>query len=213
MDEPSGRYTISIQGDRLIFRTSSFRAEKESVLHKGVYTKEFSSMLFASGVCILFYMAVAFLTGVRLVHHLVAVTIFVLSFLGARQWLFRDRSLEVVFDRAHGMVRISYPGFFRRQESIPMGEIASVEMGSRRFVPQNIDGIEFVERISAQHGSPVPGLRDEEEFVTLVLRLRDGTERIIYAQRVEARVGGEPYIPLREIREFLREVRCQKGRI
>ena len=40
----------------LTFTTASFKAETASVLHSGVYSKEFSSMLLASGLCVLVYM-------------------------------------------------------------------------------------------------------------------------------------------------------------
>ncbi|HDH01423.1 MAG TPA: hypothetical protein ENG80_06415 [Nitrospirae bacterium] len=82
---------------------------------------------------------------------------------------------------------------------MPLDSISSVVAGSKKFVPENIDGIRFVEKISAQHGSFVPGLGDEEEYVTLSLKLSDGTERIIYAVRTD----DEPDIPLKQIQRFL----------
>ena len=50
----------------------------------------------------------------------------------------------------------------------------------------------------------MPGLSETEEFITLSLRLTDGTERMIFAAKIESgKVDGEPEIPLREIKEFL----------
>ena len=69
---------------------------------------------------------------------------------------------------------------------------------------ENIDGIQFVQRISAQHGSAMPELTDVEEFITLSLKLTDGSERIIYAGKIDGgKIDGEPSIPLNEIRSFL----------
>ena len=34
-------YSIKTEGMTLIFRTSSFKAEKSSALHSGIYSKEF----------------------------------------------------------------------------------------------------------------------------------------------------------------------------
>jgi hypothetical protein len=78
----------------------------------------------------------------------------------------------------------------------------SVDIGSSQILPVNLDGIEFVQKISAQHGSPVPGLGEEKEFVTLLLKLTDETERIIYAEKIDNK--NEPVLPLNEIRGFLR---------
>ena len=55
-------YQMYTEKDKLIFRTSSYRAEKTSVLHAGVYTKEFSSMLSASAAAVLAYLAISNLT-------------------------------------------------------------------------------------------------------------------------------------------------------
>jgi hypothetical protein len=80
-----------------------------------------------------------------------------------------------------------------------LDHISSIEVGSIKYVPENIDGIDFVQRISLQHGSAVPGLGNEEEYITLLLKLTDGSERIIYAGRSEE----EPELPITEMRNFL----------
>jgi hypothetical protein len=82
---------------------------------------------------------------------------------------------------------------------IPLDHISSIEMGSIKFVPENIDGINFVQKISLQHGSALPGLGNEEEYIILLLKLTDGSERIIYADRSEE----EPELPITEMRTFL----------
>jgi hypothetical protein len=195
-------YSIITEIDKLCFRTSSFEADKESVLHKGIYNYELSSMLSAMILSGIVYTIMAFSFKVTIIHYLASTLIFIVAFICCRRYIFRDRDLEIVFDKTKKSARLCWPGFIgMRTEEIPFGSIKSVEAGSRQIIPVNIDGIEFVQKISAQHGSPVPGLGEEKEFVTLLLKLTDGTERIIYAGRIEN--INEPSLPLNEIRGFL----------
>lgn len=196
-------YKIEIESDKLVFITSSFKAERTSVLHSGVYTKEFSSMLFASAAALAAYV----LTGGRtpLVRYTLLILIFALSFIGANKYIFKERELQVVFDKKDKTVNMIQSGLFtKKREKIPFANIKSVDIGNRQFVPENIDGINFVQKISAQHGSAVPGLGEAVEFITLSLQLTDGSDRIIYAARIyEGKIDGEPEMPVMEIRNFL----------
>ena len=194
-------YQLKTENNKLIFRTSSFKAEKTSVLHSGVYTREFSSTLFASAVCVLAYMSTG-LPGIKpaIVRYIILIFIFVVAFLAAIKCIFKERYLEVDFDRSDKSVNIVHPGIIRKKiEKIHFDDIKSLGFGTRKFVPENIDGIKFVQKISAQHGSAMPGLSDTEEFITLSLNLKDGSERIIYAEKIDE----EPEIPVNEIRNFL----------
>lgn len=171
------------------------------MLHTGVYTKEFASMLFASALSFFAYFIIRPVTrSMIFVRYISIITIFVIIFLGARKYIFRESYLKAEFDENDKTVEIVRSGFItKKTEKIPFGDISSVEIGSRKFVPQNIDGIKFVQRISLQHGSAIPGLDEEEEYVTLSLNLTDGTERIIYSGRIEE----EPELPVNEIRNIL----------
>lgn len=199
------QYELKTEKNRMIFRTASFKAEKTSVLHSGVYTKEFSSMLLASAASIFSYMATDILSSRSSVRYALLLIVFVLVFLGANRYVFNERSLEVVFDKSDNTARIVRTGLLKRKtEQIPFSNLKSVHAGSRKYSPENIDGIQFVQHISAQHGSPMPELGEVEEFVTLNLGLADGSEIIIYAAKVNAgMVNGEPDIPLHEIKSFL----------
>jgi hypothetical protein len=196
-------YKMTIKNDRLFFTTSSFTAEKGSVLHKGVYTKEFSSMLFASAVCIFAYLLIYYtVSRIIYIHLLIIIFLFVVSFLVSRAYLFRERVLELLIDKPNKNVRMSRSGILgKKPEDIHLDAILTVEVGSRTFTPENIDGIKFVQKISLQHGSEVPGLGDAEEFITLSLKLKDGTERIFYVGRIE----DEPELPLNDIKNFLKK--------
>ncbi len=94
-------YQLKTDDNRLIFTTSSFIAEKTSVLHSGVYTREFSSMLFASATSVLCYMGLinANVNPVFL-RYLLIVLVFVAGFLAANKFIFKDRKIEVILDKS-----------------------------------------------------------------------------------------------------------------
>ena len=197
-------YSLDKTGNVLIFTTDSFSSEKSSVLHSGIYNYEFSSILSASVVCGIVYVLAAVKFSVSLVLLLILVVIFITVFVLFRRFVFRDKSLRVVFDRAERTITINRPFITGcRLEELSFEAIASVEVGSKSITIENQDAVRFVQKISLQHGSEVPGLGAEEEFVTLALKLRDGTERMIYAGKVEGDIEGEPELPYKEIREFL----------
>lgn len=112
-------YHITIGKDILSFTTASFQAEKESVLPKGVYTKEFSAMLCASAACIVTYMIISFTVNLTTVIHISILTgIFITSFLFSRKFLFREKFLEVVFDRSDNLAYIRHPGILKKKSRL-----------------------------------------------------------------------------------------------
>ncbi|TNF53218.1 hypothetical protein EP227_06235 [bacterium] len=112
-------YHITIGEDRLSFITSSFQAEKESVLPKGVYSKEFSAMLCASAVCILAYLIISFTVNLITAIHIIILTgIFITSFLFSRKLLFREKFLEVVFNRSDNLAYIRHPGMLKKKSRL-----------------------------------------------------------------------------------------------
>jgi hypothetical protein len=192
-------YSIKSEGMMLIFRTSTFKADKSSVLHSGVYSREFNSILFASGICMLAYIL---LSSSMAGPALYAALTFALasSFLLSRKFLFREKILEVCFNKQSGTARLTLTGTFtKKTEEMALSDIVSVDIGNKRFEPANKDGADFVQKISVQHGSPVPGLGEPEEFITLSLKLNNGSERTIYA--VNVKEGLE--VPVQEIKEFI----------
>jgi len=162
--------------------------------------------MFASGACILFYILTGLINSKSpLIRYSILVTVFVITFLCANRYIFNERYLEAFFDRTEKTITIERSGLIiKRKEKIALSNLASVGIDTKKYTPVNVDGIDFVQKISAQHGSPVPGLSEAEEFVTLVLRLKDGTKRVIYAVKIEGgKVDGEPELPVREIKNFL----------
>jgi hypothetical protein len=150
------------------------------------------------------YTIMAFNFKMTIIHYLANTLIFIIAFISFRRYIFRERYLEIVFDKTKKIARLCRPGFIgMRTEEMSYSSIKSVEVGSRQILPANVDGIQFVQKISAQHGSPIPDLTEEKNFVTLLLKLTDGTERIIYAEKIDNR--NEPSLPLNEIRAFLKK--------
>lgn len=199
MKEQEKGYSIKTEGLTFTFRTSSFKAEKSSVLHSGVYSREFNSILFASGICMIAYIFLSPSVGGPAMYATLAFTLSA-AFMLSRIYIFREKSLEVILDKHSGKAKfVNIGAFSKRTEEMPLSDIVSVETGSKLFEPVNKDGADFVQKISVQHGSAVPGLGEAEEFVTLSLRLKDGSERIIYA----GNVNEEPDLPVLEIKGFL----------
>jgi hypothetical protein len=196
-------YSINIDANKFRFRTSLFDADKESMLHKGTYNYELASMSSAMMLSGAIYAIMAFNFNVTIFHYITSVLIFIIAFISFRKYIFRGRYLEIVFDKTKEVATVRQSRFIgMRTEEITFSSIKSVEAGSRQILPVNIDGIQFVQKISAQHGSPVPGLEEEKEFVTLLLKLTDGTERVLYTGKIEN--VSEPSLPLNEIRDYLK---------
>jgi hypothetical protein len=196
-------YSITVKTDMLCFRTSSYEADKESMLHKGIYNYELASMSSAMMLSGAIYAIMAFNFNVTIFHYIASVLIFIIAFISFRKFIFRERYLEIVLNKTKEVATLRQSRFIgMRTKEIPFSSIESVEAGSRQVLPVNIDGIKFVQKISAQHGSPVPGLEEEKEFVTLLLKLTDGTERVLYTGKIEN--ISEPSLPLVEIRAFLK---------
>ena len=169
------------------------------MLHSGVYSREFNSILFASGTCMLAYILLSPSMGGLALYAALTIAL-AASFMLSRKFVFREKYLEVILDKQSGTARLVISGAFsKKMEEIALSNIVSIETGSKKFEPENKDGADFVQKISVQHGSAVPGLGETEEFVTVYLKLKDDSEKIIYA----GNVNEEPEIPVLEIRKFL----------
>ncbi len=175
-------YELSRRGEALVFRTSLFLAERESVLHKGIYSKDFVSALSSLSIAGLVYAALALNYGRTFLFHVVFAAIFIGGYPLFRTFVFKDRFLEALFDRTRGLAEISVTGLTQRKtESLPLAAVKDVLIESRKIAVENPDAVEFVEKISAQHGTVVPGFGEERTFFMLKLKLADGSDRMIYA--------------------------------
>ena len=176
------RYRTLKSGDRLVFRTEHFAQTGESVLHGGIFNRELSSLLASVAVATALSL-VFFLQGKR--SYLYYVLILVVLF-GAfplfRTFVFRDRFLEAVFSAATGRTEILIPGFVgKTRKVIERGGIGSLLVEKRATQVDNPDAVEFVERISAQHGASIPHFEKEISRYLLFLKLTDGGDILLFA--------------------------------
>ena len=198
----NGNYRIEKKDGTLIFRTAHFTAERGSVLHRGIYSQEFASALSSLAIAGLAYMVVALNVKKGILANLVFLVVFVSGFLLLKRFVFRERFMEAVFDRTAGKTEISMVGITKkRTDSIPMKDIDNVLIAQKRSQIENPDAVEFVEKIASQHGMAIPGFGEEKIFFLLTLKLRDGTDRLIFADSDMQDVMRAHH----EIKEFLEE--------
>jgi hypothetical protein len=176
------KYKTEKKDSLLLFRTEHFSAERESVLHKGIYNKEFASALCSLAVAGLIYAALAMQQKKTMLPHVAFAVIFIGGYPLLRMFVFKDRFLEALFDRSKGLAEISVTGLIRKKkESLPLSSVKNMLIESKKISVENPDAVEFVEKISAQHGTVIPGFGREKTFFMLKLMLADGSDRMIYA--------------------------------
>jgi hypothetical protein len=175
-------YSIRKTDDLLVFRTAHFRAGRGSVLHSGVYSRELASILaslaVAGAVCLLLFLSF----GKTGVFAILFGVLFIAGFPVFRKYVFREVYMETVFGRTTGGVEIFMSGVMRRRcDAFRVSEISNILIETRKTAVENTDGMEFVEKISAQHGMVIPGFGEETVQYLLTIKLADGTARIIHA--------------------------------
>ncbi|MFZ2197045.1 MAG: hypothetical protein WAV13_04880 [Thermodesulfovibrionales bacterium] len=175
-------YTVIIEEDKLIFATPTYRADPDSVLHSGIYNREFSSALSSAAIAGFVYMLVAFNTGNTIVRSLVFLLTFTVGFPFFRKFVFKEGLLEMVFNSAAGEVKIYTSWITKRlKETISIKNIKGISIESRKHEVENPDAVRFVKQISLQHGTVIPGFGEEKVLFLLKLHLSDGSERTIYS--------------------------------
>ncbi len=182
MSARENKYQTTRRGTLLLFRTEHFSSDRESVLHKGIYNKDFASVLSSLALAGLIYAALAMQQKRTMLPHIAFAVIFIGGYPLFRMLVFKDRYLEALFDLSKGLAEISVTGLMRKKtESLPLSAVKNVLIESKKIGVENPDGVEFVEKISAQHGTVIPGFGEEKTFFLLKLTLVDGSDRLIYA--------------------------------
>jgi hypothetical protein len=177
-------YTIEKKEDKLIFTTPSFTDELDSVLHSGIYNREFTSMLASAAVAGGVYVLVAMNINNTLVSSMLFLLVFAAGFPFFRKYIFRERLMEVVFNKAAGKAVIYKTLVTKKvKETIVLGSIKDISIESRKREVENPDAVKFIEKISLQHGTVIPGFGEEKVLFLLKLYLMDGSERTIYSDK------------------------------
>ena len=176
-------YSLSKNESKLVFRTSSYVAGQGSVLHSGIYNREFSSWLASFTLAGIAYFFLVMSFGKKIVLYAVFMVLFIGTFPLFRKYVFREQFLETVIDSAEATIIIIRHGVRRKVlETIPMADITGLWIDTQKTEIANRDGVEFVQKISAQHNTVIPGFGEETIFYSLKLRSADGTDRTIFAE-------------------------------
>ncbi|RPI38087.1 MAG: hypothetical protein EHM54_01400 [Nitrospiraceae bacterium] len=194
-------YKIRKEENTLIFITPMFRAEPDSVLHSGIYNREFASVLASATVAGIIYVITAMNIENSVVRSLVFLLVFTAGFPFFRTYVFRESLMEVVFNAASSEARIYTSWITKRlKEAIALSSIKHISIEKKTEEVKNPDAVKFVEKISLQHGTIIPGFGEEKILFLLKLHLADGSERIIYSDSVMQDVLSAHD----EIKEFLK---------
>jgi hypothetical protein len=100
-------YTIITDMNMLYFRTHSYEADKESMLHKGIYNYEMASILSAMMLAGTAYVILALYLKVTVILYIASTLMFIIAFVGLRKFIFRERDLEIVFDKTMKVATLS----------------------------------------------------------------------------------------------------------
>jgi hypothetical protein len=179
------KYQIYLKDNMLIFRTSSFKAEKGSVLHSGIYNRELASALLSGAIVMLvgFFFALKFKRGVFL---LISLFLFVVFFIAFRTLIFLEPLLDVAIDKEKGIIIFTVRGIFKKKISYSLQELVDIKQGYISIVPENPDGIKLVEQVALQHGTVIPGFGTTSNFYTVELEFKDGLRFIIFSSEEPA---------------------------
>ncbi len=174
-------YELKITGSQLIFTTTSFVAEKGSMLHSGIYNRELASSL-ASGACIaLLGFFFASRGSVTAFHFVLSIVLFVFFFLFFRRYVFIKPYLELVIDKSRAIIEILVKSaLIKHRSAYPLSEI-DILLDKKTFEPENQDGIRLVEKVALQHGTAIPGFGERSDFYTLELNVGSNRRVMIFS--------------------------------
>lgn len=191
-------YHIDIKDNLLTFSTTSFKAEKRSMLHSGIYNRELASSLAAGALVMLMGFFFASRFKITAVHLIAALLLFVIFFIVFRTYIFLEPVLCIAVDKKNGNIDIAVERIFgKRRITFPLSELDRIRQDYLTVVPENVDGIRLVEQVALQHGTVIPNFGKTSEFYTVEMRFKDGKRFIIFsseepsmAEEVRAKLSG-----------------------
>jgi hypothetical protein len=183
-------YRIAIKDNLLTFRTTSFKAEKGSVLHSGIYNRELASSLLAGACIVLLGFFFAAKVNITAVHFILSLLLFMALFLFFRRYVFLEPLLEVIIDNNLKNIEFSLKTLKRVRAIYPLTEIIDIKQEAVTITPENPDGIRLVEKVALQHGTVIPGFGKTAEFYTVELEFKNGKRFIIFSSEEPAEANG-----------------------
>jgi len=100
-------YTLSIDGDKLTFKTVLYRSGDRSALNRMVYNRDLSAILLAGTAAGAVYYLLLRETCSGWQAWVALVTLFIPFYLIVRFWLLKEKNLEMVADRKNGTIVIT----------------------------------------------------------------------------------------------------------
>lgn len=177
-------YQFLLDKNILILRTSSFRPERGSILHSGIFNRELASVLSASVIGGVSFVLLSFILRNKVILYIISLVLFTLSFLFFRIVVFKESDLETVFDKDSGLISINLKGPLRtKHKTFPIITKDNIFLSHVEYEPSNPEGIEVVERVALQHGTVIPGFGEKKEFYNVDLLFEDGEKVTIYSSK------------------------------
>lgn len=185
-------YSIEKKGTTIVLKTTSFKAERGSVLHSGIFNRELASSLAAGAVIVILSFFFARYFKITAIYLIAVALSFPALFIIFRIYIFRNAVLETVFNKERRTVTISLKRMLGgKVKSYSLDELSGIRLDHISMQPENIDAVQFVERIAVQHGTVIPGFGKTEDFYTVELDF--GREKpVIFS--VRERQGAETVI-------------------
>lgn len=185
-------YQIEKSENGVVVRTTSFKTERRSVLHSGIFNRELASSLAAGAVMVIMGFFFALYFRITVVHFMAAVFVFAALFVLFRMYAFREAVLETTFDRERKTIRVSLKRTVgSRLQSYPMDALTGIRIHHLSMEPENLDAVKLVEKVAVQHGTVIPGFGKVEDFYSVELDFRE-KKIVIFSAR--DRQGAESFM-------------------
>ncbi len=168
------KYSLQRDSKKIILKTASFKAEKGSVLHSGIYSRELSSTFVAAGVSLAYIFIIAISSHLDWIHYILSSLFFVIIFPLSRTYIFKETYFETIMDKDSERITITHKKLLG-SETIqkPISALKDIKTSHIKIEPENPDGVAFVEKIALQHGTVIPGFGQTEHFYTVELIFSD----------------------------------------
>lgn len=178
-------WSIEVKENVLSLCTTSFKAEKGSVLHSGIYNRELASALSAGGIAILIGLFAAASYKITAAHYMMAALLFGALFIVLRTYIFKETVLELTLDKNNESAGITIRGIHKKQQMFPISDLAGVRLRHITVRPENPDGIRVVENVALQHGTVIPGFGEPENFYIVELVYKSGADTMVFSSKEE----------------------------
>ncbi len=186
------QYHIERRGDAVVLRTTSFRTERRSVLHSGVFNRELASTLAAAGVIVVLSFFFALHFKITVFYVIGVMLLFAALFVLFRLSVFREAVLETVFDGEKRTVTISLKSALGgTTSSYSLNDLSGITLHRTTIQPENMDAVRLVERVAVQHGTVIPGFGKTEDFYAVELSFGE-KKKVVFSAR--ERQGAEAAI-------------------